>query len=172
MWSILPYRAVVEISGKDRLSFLNGLVTQELANLSERPCYSLMLTAKGRYAWDFFLVAHQDKIWMTPGSDHLEDFLKKLSLYRLRSDVAFHVIEDYVVAAGKGCGTTFLEAEVFQDPRNNALGDIFLGPRHEIEAETSLRVYEDQRLRLNIPEGSLDLEWQKTIPLEAQNGST
>lgn len=169
MWSVLNYRSVIEVAGVDRIAFLQGLVTQDVSQVKEgRPLYGLMLTSKGRYGWDFFIIQHGDKIWLTPGAEKADLFLKKLSLYRLKSDVSLTLLQDHVVAVHASIASALPGGYVFKDPRHDELGFVYVGPQQNIEEDHDTSPYEARRLYLNVPEGPLDLEFEKSIPLEAR----
>lgn len=169
MWIILNYRSVMEIKGPDRFSFLQGLITQDVAQLTEHtPLYSLFLTNAGRFFCDFFLISQSDSIFITPGTSVLEAFRKKLLFYKLRSNIEIIDRDDWKVAVSFEKETvSFKEGTTFDDPRLEALGTLFVGPRTELEQCTSdMTDYEDKRLSYGVPEGPLDLEREKSIPLE------
>ncbi len=167
MWRLLNYRSVVAVTGKDRHSFLEGLITQAVPTVDEGPKYGLMLTAKGRFMWDFFLVPQEDTILLTPAHEGVMEFIKKLSMYRLQSDVTLTHLENYVVAVSLKASDV-LKGNMFKDPRHPELGFVYVGPKNQIEETEDSLLYEDQRFLLNVPEGPLDLDQEKTIPLEAQ----
>ena len=50
-------RTLLCVSGEDRNSFLQGLVTQDVTKItSTQSLYSLFLTPNGRFLHDFFLI--------------------------------------------------------------------------------------------------------------------
>ncbi|UNM06528.1 MAG: folate-binding protein YgfZ [Holosporaceae bacterium] len=168
MWRLLNYRSVIAVMGKDRHSFLEGLITQAVPTINDGPRYGLMLTAKGRFMWDFFLVPQEDAILLTPAHKDVAGFIKKLSMYRLQSDVTVTHLEDYGVAVSLEKPDADFAGTIFTDPRHPELGFVCVGPKNQIEATEDRVPYEAQRFLLNVPEGPLDLEQEKTIPLEAQ----
>lgn len=167
MWLHLDYRTVIQLKGPDVDTFLQGLITKDMRTL-ESAAYGLMLTSKGRYEYDFFIVRHEDSVWLTPSKTDTQAFLRKLSLYKLKSDVTMTHREDCVVAACLDVGQDApQEGFVFPDPRHNSMGYVYVGPPNSLTLTTDLTPYEAQRLKLGIPEGPLDFESGKTIPLEA-----
>jgi len=169
MWIILDYRSVLEIKGADKLSFLQGLITQDVTKLTpERPLYSLFLTNTGRFFCDFFVVLKGDSVFLTPGIGWLESLQKKLFFYKLRSDVQLSSRTDWIVAVAlQKKPVVPQKGIVFQDPRREELGMVFVGPQEElIKVTHDQQPYEAHRLALGIPEGPLDLESEKSIPLE------
>jgi folate-binding protein YgfZ len=170
MWMILNYRQVLEVKGADRFTFLQGLITQDITKLvPELPLYSLFLTNTGRFFCDFFMVTEGESIFLTPGASTREVFQKKLSFYKLRNDVSVQYCPHWVVAARlpQKASSLLGGGTVFRDPRWVGLGEIFIGPSHCLkEATSDSTLYESHRLALGVPEGPLDLEPEKSIPLE------
>lgn len=74
-------RTRVHIGGTDARAFLQGLITQDV----DKGGYSFLLTPNGRFLFDFTLDG-TDVIIATPWA---QDFIAKLTLYRLRRDVTF-----------------------------------------------------------------------------------
>jgi folate-binding protein YgfZ len=169
MWIILKYRCVLEIKGEDRRSFLQGLITQDVTKLKPKEAlYSLFLTNTGRFFCDFLMIEWEGSLFLTPGKKCTEDFQKKLNFYKLRSDVEIKEKSDWVVAVSlDGQEDRFSEETTFKDPRHPKLGILFLGPKASLKEHTeNTKPYEDRRLELGVPEGPLDLEQEKSIPLE------
>ena len=169
MWIILKYRCVLEIKGEDRRSFLQGLITQDVTKIKPREAlYSLFLTNTGRFFCDFLMIEQEGSLLITPGKKCVEDFQKKLNFYKLRSDVEIKERSDWVVAASlDDQEDRVYEGMIFKDPRHPKLGALFLGPKSSLKEHTeTTKSYEDRRLELGVPEGTLDLEQEKSIPLE------
>lgn len=84
----LSDRTVLALSGADARSFLQGLITNDITLLTpEKPLYAAMLSPQGKYLFDFFLYEIDGKILLDVLASRADDLLKKLSLYKLRSDV-------------------------------------------------------------------------------------
>lgn len=167
MWIHLDYRTVVAVEGAHTDTFLQGLITKNMASL-KAPAYGLMLTSKGRYAFDFFIVRHKTAVWLTPASADVEGFIKKLSLYLLQSDVQLTHLENHCVAVSEKRTSANSEGLVFQDPRDARLGHVYVGPCDGMDLSEDRSDYENLRLNHVVPEGPLDFEPGKTIPLEAR----
>ena len=110
-------RTVLSISGADRISFLDGLVTNSVAKAAGGMIYSALLTPQGKFIADFFIVGQADRLLIDVASNHTQILGQRLTMYRLRADV---VIEqtDLVVSKGVGDGP----AHSYPDPRHPALG--------------------------------------------------
>ena len=60
---ILKDRAIIEIKGADRKSFLQGLITNDINNASaSNLLYAAMLNATGRFLYDFFIFEIGDSL--------------------------------------------------------------------------------------------------------------
>ncbi len=110
-------RSVIRISGADRESFLQGLVTNDLRRLAGGAVYAAFLTAQGKYLADFFLIPDQDSILLDVATPLAEGLVRRLTMYRLRADVRFEPTDLHV---HRGLGPT--PAGAFADPRHAALG--------------------------------------------------
>lgn len=110
-------RAVIRISGQDRESFLQGLVTNDVRKLATGAVYAALLTPQGKFLADFFLYPSPDAIFLDVAQPLAEGLMKRLTLYRLRADVR---IEPTVLHIHRGLGPAPTGA--FADPRHPALG--------------------------------------------------
>src|SRR5882762_5496519 len=62
---ILEERGVLAVLGPDRTSFLQGLVSNDVAKLApDRALYAALLTAQGKYLHDFLMAAASEEIWL------------------------------------------------------------------------------------------------------------
>lgn len=115
-----PDRVVWQIEGRDALTFLQGLVSNDVAPLGKGPglVWAALLTPQGKYLADFFIAA-------PPGGGMLIDIaasiaattLKRLMMYRLRADVRITPTD---LSVTRGLGTAPQDA--LPDPRHPALG--------------------------------------------------
>ncbi|NVK47742.1 MAG: folate-binding protein YgfZ [Rhodobacteraceae bacterium] len=110
-------RKVIEVSGEDRLHFLQGLITNDVKGLETGAVYAALLTPQGKFLVDFFLVAEGDVVLMDIPASEEESLMKRLTMYKLRSKVTL-TPTDRVVSQGLG------EAPegAFQDPRTPEMG--------------------------------------------------
>jgi folate-binding protein YgfZ len=161
----LPNRAVLRLSGPDRLAFLQGLVSNDVnAAAPGSAVYSCLLTPQGKFLHDFFLYADGDSLLIECEADRRADLAQKLRMYKLRSkieiaDAAFAVFA--VFGAGEMPGA--IQAV---DPRAPALGTRLLSGEPPALAEISYDSYDRLRIALAVPDGSRDMEVGKAILLE------
>jgi folate-binding protein YgfZ len=187
---VLEDRGVLAVSGPDRRSFLQGLVSNDVEKVAaDRALYAALLTAQGKYLHDFIMVEHGEAIWLDAETARLADLKRRLSLYRLRAKVVIEERPDLAVAAvfGDGAlaalglpqdpGVARAEADgvVMVDPRLAELGARAILSRDRIRselagrglAETDFAAYDRHRLSLGVPDGSRDLVLEKSILLES-----
>lgn len=107
-------RQIIRLSGVDRETFLQGLVTNDIRRA---PCWAAMLTPQGKYLADFLVIPTADALLIDVDARLAEDLLRRLSMYRLRADVALDPIEMAIA-----CGTGAAPENAIQDPRHPALG--------------------------------------------------
>ena len=110
-------RVVLKISGSDRQSFLQGLVTNDVSGLKDGLVYAALLSPQGKYLADFFLVPTEDAILLDVTADQAPSLIQRLSMYKLRADVE---IETTTLRASRGM--TDAPDGAFADPRDPALG--------------------------------------------------
>ncbi|WP_417279511.1 YgfZ/GcvT domain-containing protein [Celeribacter sp.] len=110
-------RKVIEISGEDRLHFLQGMITNDVKGLESGAVYAALLTPQGKFLADFFLVAEGDVVLMDIPASEEESLMKRLTMFKLRSKVTL-TPTDRVVSRGLGAAP---EGAV-QDPRTPAMG--------------------------------------------------
>ena len=162
----LPDRGVIEISGEDRLTFLQGLVSNDVALAGPgQAVWAALLTPQGKWLADFFILNDGDKLLLDCERPQVVSLLQRLTRFRLRSKVVLrHADELCVYAAWSGVpAVTAISAP---DPRLPAAGWRILSASPL--PTTALEIDWDQhRLSLGLPDGSRDLESEKSVLLEA-----
>lgn len=96
-------RSIIEISGLDSKIFLQSLITQDINLLDNNiSVVSLLLTNKGRYLTDFFIIINNKKensFYIDINKQDLDLLYEKLSFYKLRSKVSFEFKKNFKVFA-------------------------------------------------------------------------
>ena len=179
--AFLPDRGVVKVSGQDARTFLNGLVSADIAQVApENPRYAALLTPQGKIIVDCIVAE-------APAEDGGGFFLdcprvlaagllEKLGFYKLRAKV---IVEDLsetlgVMAVWDGAGATEYGL-VYPDPRLPDLGQRVMLPPHLFkEAAADLgadlleaSAYEAHRIALGVPRGGVDFIYGDAFPHEA-----
>src|SRR5581483_522814 len=84
----LSYQGAFLITGNDRISFLQNLISNNLNDLREGAgIYSTLLTAKGRVIADFYLYPMPEALLMELEGSNAENTRQHLMRYKLRAQV-------------------------------------------------------------------------------------
>ncbi|MBP5857073.1 folate-binding protein YgfZ [Marivibrio halodurans] len=189
-------RGLMTVAGADRVEFLQGLISNDVARASgERAIWSALLTPQGKYRHDFFLLDDPGApdgasrfLILCEAGDRLMDLGMTLRRYVLRSTVKLDIARDLAVflVAGKGAAAALGLPETggaaravpggvaFVDPRDARAGAVVIAPaeagRAFLEeagfAPGNLADWDAIRLPLGLPDGSRDIEVDKAILLE------
>lgn len=153
-------RLVYRIAGADRIRFLQGLVTNDVAGLAEGMIYAALLTPQGKYLADFFLVPDGDSLLLDVKADLGPALIFRLAMYKLRADVS---IEETALKVSRGLGSP--PEGAFADPRHPELGWRAYGQAvtSDIAPETWTRL----RVEHAIPESGVELVPEDSYILEA-----
>lgn len=161
----LPGRAVIEVSGEDRVAFLQGLVSNDVAEARPgRAVWAAMLSPQGKWLADFFILADGERLLLDCEAAQAPTLAQKLSRFRLRSRVAVRVVPLHVHAAWDGRPDA--PGIVAPDPRLLSAGWRVLADA-ELPVTADAEEWDLHRLALGLPDGSRDLEADKTVLLEA-----
>lgn len=186
----LENRGLLAVRGEDARTFLQGLISNDIRRVSgDRAIHAAFLTAQGKYLHDFFVVPLGDALMLDCEAARAADLARRLSLYRLRSEVSVEErTAEYIVAAvfgekvdhafqldGEAGAAAFAGGVIYRDPRLAAAGMRAILPREGGEdalrrmgfEEAPFAAYDAHRLALCLPDGSRDMVVEKTILLEA-----
>jgi tRNA-modifying protein YgfZ len=162
----LPARGVVAIAGDDRVSFLQGLVSNDVAQAAPgRAVWAAFLTPQGKYLTDFFVLADGERLLLDCEADQAEPLAAQLTRRRLRAKVAVETLP-WHVAAASGAVEPPPGGVAAPDPRLPEAGWRVLSPE-PIDVDAPEADWDVHRLRLGLPDGARDLEREKTVLLEA-----
>lgn len=108
-------RKVLALTGADRVDFLQGLITNDVAK--DGIIYAALLTPQGKFMADFFVISEDDRLLIDVAESHAALLFQRLSMYRLRADVQI-TETDLIVSRGTGPAP----AGARPDPRHTAFG--------------------------------------------------
>ncbi|MFZ2091436.1 MAG: folate-binding protein [Pseudolabrys sp.] len=179
--ALLPDRGVVKVVGDDARRFLNGLVTNDMTNVTPgQPRFAALLTPQGKIIVDFIIAEAPPE----DGSGFFLDcpralaltLVEKLNFYKLRAKVICEDLSEALGVMAVWDGTADSEYGLsYPDPRLPALGSRVMLPPHlaaEAAADLSATLvnadtYEVHRIALAIPRGGMDFMYGDTFPHEA-----
>ena len=179
----LPARGLIKIEGADTRDYLQGLVSQDMTRVSETEAvYSAFLSPQGKFLYDFFAFEVGGALILDCEAERRSDFFKRLSMYKLRSDVTLSDVSDdfqvYGVLDGldiaeRGQCKTLDGGVVYADPRLLDMGCRAVLARGDASALESLglslseiEAYEHRRIQLGLADGSRDMSVDKALLLE------
>ena len=137
----LEDRGFVELRGPDARALLQGLVSNDVEQLGpERAVFTALLTAQGRYLFDFIMIDLGCAILLDCERERAAALAQRLLLYRLRAAVEIVDVSDrWSVTALFGAvvdpelpdGKVEVrgDARLVVDPRSAVLGTRLIAPR-------------------------------------------
>jgi hypothetical protein len=111
-----PNRTIIRVTGSERETFLQGLVTNNVVGLTTL-AYTALLTPQGKYIADFFVAPDEESLLIDVDGALSDELVKKLQMYKLRSKAELAVTEKYAIR-----GIQDKPEGAFDDPRHPALG--------------------------------------------------
>ncbi len=165
-------RAVIELAGEDAAAFLDGLVTQSVADRPVGSCvYAGLLTPRGKLIADFFMWRRgEDQFWLDADQAAGAALIKRFMLYKLRAKVTVTDLstEHGVYAALGLAQPSIIPTMQARDPR---MPDGELGARFIAQANGPWRddaaIYEALRLAAGAPDLARDAGPEELFALEA-----
>ena len=134
---ILEDRSIIYIKGPDTKEFLQNIITNDLHKIADNhSIYSSLLTPQGKYLFDFILVKYKNGYVIDCEKIELENLIKVLNVYKLRSKVEIvNLSNEFVIASlsyekylslennqTPGFTIKYREDLILLDPRNIKLG--------------------------------------------------
>ena len=167
--ALLPDRRVIELAGEDRVPFLQGLVSNDVTQAAPgRAVWTALLTPQGKWLADFFILSDGQRLLLDAERAQAGMLMQRLGRFRLRSKITLSDQSDAwrVHAAWGGEPALPPDAVATPDPRLPEAGwRIFA--RGPLPVTADAAAWDLHRLALGMPDGSRDLESEKTVLLEA-----
>ena len=164
----LDNRSVLSISGPDSLNFLQGVSTNDMY-AKEHIIYSAVLNNRGKILYDFFLYKNHNSthentdMLLECNTLYLEDFIKYLNKYKLRSDVDFSLAPKCQVFS-----SSEIREGLYLDPRSKKLGYRGILDLQDIMSmqDQGGAEYHETRVKALIPEFGIDFKPADFFPFE------
>jgi len=167
--ALLPERGVVAVAGEDRVSFLQGLVSNDVARAAPgRAVWAALLTPQGKWLADFFILSDGARLLLDCERAQAPMLVQRLMRYRLRARAELHDLSGalHVHAAWDGTPDLPADAIAAPDPRLPEAGWRVLADR-ALPANADAAAWDAHRIALGLPDGSRDMEAEKSVLLEA-----
>jgi len=156
-------RSLVRISGKDATDFLENLITCNVVGMKENVAqFGALLNPQGKILFDFFLLNDTNGYRIDIASELAEEFVKRLTFYRLRADVALELEENATVTA---CWNDYHKSTqgMYRDSRHAKLGFRLYG---ENNADFEAADYATHCIKIGMPDGGKDYDYGDAYPHE------
>ncbi|XP_051990387.1 putative transferase CAF17 homolog, mitochondrial [Xyrauchen texanus] len=192
----LPHRTLINISGHDTNSFLQGIITNDMALLGEdelKAMYAHMLNVQGRTLYDIIIYSLKDNpsglngVLLECDSTVQNSIIRHLKVYKIRRKVnishcpslslwaLFPQNKDEVLGNSKPDVTAADKVLLLeQDPRTELMGwrmitNSEVNPMEIISAcqQGNTEEYHRHRYEIGLPEGVKDLPSGEALPLES-----
>jgi tRNA-modifying protein YgfZ len=163
----LGHRQVIAVEGEDRVSFLQGLVSQDMERAAPGiALWSALLTPQGKWLAEFFVFSDGARLLLDVEANQREMIMARLSRFRLRARAVISPTSFTVQVGWDGPAPDVPAGLIAADPRLEASGwRILADPPLPVTATAT--DWDAYRLALGLPDGSRDLEADKTVLLEA-----
>lgn len=178
--ALLPTRGVLAVTGEDASKLLQGVITNDIAQLETQPAlHAGLLSPQGKILFDFFVVKAGEGLLIETTRSSIAALKLRLDMYRLRANATItDVTEDYTIAAcwgGKHAAVHDSSPTVgFPDPRHPDLGTrhlASLASEWRCDAEGAEAATQDDyrahRIAIGVPEAEADFKLGDTFPHEA-----
>jgi folate-binding protein YgfZ len=142
-------RTILAIGGGDRVSFLQGLITNDVKKLVSGPVYTAILTPQGKLITDFFVAMEGDAVLIDVAEAHGDMLAQRLAMYKLRASVEISGTDLHM---HRGLGE--VPKDGYADPRNAGMGWRAYRPTPQHDDTVD---WEAQRVALIIPETGVEL---------------
>ena len=134
---ILEDRGIIYINEEDAFAYLQNIISNDLNKVTDnQSCFSYLLTPQGKYLFEFIIIKHKNGYFLDCPKYQIENLIKQLNLYKLRSKVEVtNLSNEFVVGAlskdkfiefeknnNPGVTIKFREDPVILDPRCIKLG--------------------------------------------------
>ena len=130
---------------------------------------SALLTPQGKLLHDFLIFAEDDAYLIDCAAEQAEALLKRLSLYKMRADIALTDTDLQLHALWQEDGFPCPPMAGFvEDPRHQGLGlrGVFDGRPEIALPQSKLGDWHSNRLALGVPEGPTHMPPASVFPLE------
>ncbi|MEO0544568.1 MAG: folate-binding protein [Pseudomonadota bacterium] len=171
---LLPDRTLITVSGNDAEHLLQNVITCDLDSLTDgsaRP--GALLTPQGKILFDF-LIARSTSGGLTIdiSADQAAAFIKRMMLYKLRSDMTLSAQNDMQVAVAFGENVSYPDSAV-RDERFKAATVYRWAAERSDAQENDRHQWDLLRIQHGIAEGGLDYPLGEAFPHDVsldQNG--
>ena len=145
----LSDRSILEVEGSESEKFLQGIITCNVEKIKNKSSYGAILTPQGKLLYDFIISRKAKKIFIDISRPNIDNFMKLLNMYKLRSNIVLTKREDLSVFVGIDNNNVDKENV---DPRLATIGSRkILDSNYEYYSNDKI-LYEKKLIKLGIAE--------------------
>ena len=160
----LSDRSILQVEGKDSEKFLQGIVTCNVEKIANKSSYGSILTPQGKLLYDFIIQRQNNNFLIDIYKSNIDDFIKLLNIYKLRSDIKLIKREDLSVFVDLNYKHHDNEDI---DPRLALIGlRKILDSNYEYSSDEKI-LYEKKLIKLGIAETGDGIKPGDIFPIEA-----
>lgn len=128
----LEDRTIVEVSGDDAATWLQGQLTNQMDGLAKgESVYGFILSLKGRVMVDAWVLARDDDFWLDVPAANVPALLERLDRYIIMEDVDLAHRDDLAVVAVQGPRADELTTEGWSSDRLGLGGRVLIVPKRD-----------------------------------------
>lgn len=162
----LPERGVIAVEGDDRVIFLQGLVSNDIEAVRfGHAVWTALLTPQGKWLADFFVFTHDGTLLLDCEAAQIPMLIQRLSRYRLRMKASLRAEPALHVHVAWN-GRPDVDGIIAPDPRLPDFAWRILTTKPP-EANATPEDWDRHRLAAGLPDGSKDMETDRSVLLEA-----
>ena len=148
-------RSILRIGGDDRISFLQGILTNDVLKLNDDKIqFAALLSPQGKILHDMFLIAWDNMILIDSDAAFADTLKKRLAMYKLRAKITIEDVSNEISVAYDPMG--------MPDPRHAELPHRLYSSRTHHSLLTT-----HHSLALGIPELGRDFAPDSVVALDA-----
>ncbi len=163
----------ISIEGEDSSEFLQNLITNDIYKCKNNGViYACLLTPQGKFICDFFIFKKDNKFILETHELFFKNLLKKLKIYKLRSDININEIKNYFSYVVFGNFNKDDQTVIFTpDPRKENIGYKLIQNEKNPQQLKNFEEIEENKyheilIKNTIPLSHYDLEMNKSLLLE------
>ncbi len=162
----LSARGVIAVEGDDRFAFLQGLVSNDIdAVRPGHAVWAALLTPQGKWLADFFVFADGPALLLDCEQAQIPMLIQRLSRYRLRMKATLRALPERVVHVAWPA-VPEVPGVVAPDPRLANFAWRIIA-NETLAATATADDWDRYRLTAGLPDGSKDMEADRSVLLEA-----
>ncbi len=193
---LLPNRGFLRLRGADKHFLQGIISQDIELLQTQPAIYSCLLTPQGKFLHDFFVINLGDDWLIDGEADRIEDLQKRLVQFRMRHKVEItnetaqwqviaklnYLFEQHMLSSQRKLGSSLSNNQVrlnpslhwddasvaaSSDPRHVEMGQrVYLPKEVALPSTSEFLSYDQQRIKLAIPDGSRDMVLEQALPME------